>query len=1092
MSSEQALRREDEAARTAALDARRSLLLQAPAGSGKTAVLVLRYLTLLSKVADPAEILAITFTRKAAAEMRGRVIRALRGELDPTDPTTPGLLAAAATALRHGASRGFELARDPQLLRIQTIDSFSYWLANQLPLASRAGGALQVTERAQELYARAARRTLAAAEEGELAQDAELLFERLDNNWSRLERLLADMLERRAHWLPYVLGRAPQELCAQVAASLHAVSADALARACRLLPPALRAALGALPGIGELGALPGQLPAWQALVALVLTQDGNTFRKNLSVRHLGERYADPSTRAALKDAIAALESLPGARAAFNELRELPRQLSGADAAALGAFARLLTRAALELQTEFAASAVVDYSYVAGAARAALGSAEQPTDLALRAGLALRHLLVDEFQDTSLQQFELVKTLTASWEEGDGRTLFVVGDPMQSIYRFRDAEVGLFIAARSDGVGALKLSALRLAFNFRATPSLIEWTNDVFGAVFPPHDDLRGGAVTFSASLAGRTRAQTPRGPAVLLRLFPEDAAAEARAVAARIGELRSAAPQASIAVLVAAHAHADPIVRELKTLGLSALGVDLVPLAERAAVRDLVQLARALHDLADRSAWLAVLRAPWVGLRLNTLTRLSAPEDRQLLWEALQAPERLAALAAEEQARLLRVRTVLAQALAQRGAHAVATWLEATWLALGAADAYPPEELEEGRTFLAALAEAEAGGEWRGVQDLGRILQGLCSPTPAAAVHPVQIMTMHRAKGLEFDHVLLPALARGPGSSERALLSWVDLPRPRGGSDLLMAPVATLGSEREDLLGALIGRLNSARAREERTRLLYVAATRARESLWLSAAPRLAQTGEPAPDPRSLLARVWPVLKERFEVVAVNAQAGSAAPPGPTLQRLRSDWRAVELPVVAARWHLPVEREALSVPEFSWVGERQRHVGTLVHAYLARLSGQNPLPAPHELAAERGMLAAQLRLLGVPGEERAQATELILAALSRTLQDERGRWILSAGHRAAYSELPLTGLAHGHLHSVKVDRSFIDAAGSRWVIDYKTSRHEGADLEGFLAQELERYRAQLTVYAALARALGPEPVRAGLYFPLLGAFRELP
>jgi ATP-dependent exoDNAse (exonuclease V) beta subunit len=116
---------------------------------------------------------------------------------------------------------------------------------------------------------------------------------------------------------------------------------------------------------------------------------------------------------------------------------------------------------------------------------------------------------------------------------------------------------------------------------------------------------------------------------------------------------------------------------------------------------------------------------------------------------------------------------------------------------------------------------------------------------------------------------------------------------------------------------------------------------------------------------------------------------------------------------------------------------------------------------------------------------------VILAALRQTLSDDRGRWILSSAHRGACSEWELSGVTAGGLRNVRIDRSFIDESGWRWVIDYKTSSHEGGDLEGFLAQEVERYRPQLTGYVELARALGEEPVRAALYFPLLGAFREI-
>jgi ATP-dependent exoDNAse (exonuclease V) beta subunit len=118
--------------------------------------------------------------------------------------------------------------------------------------------------------------------------------------------------------------------------------------------------------------------------------------------------------------------------------------------------------------------------------------------------------------------------------------------------------------------------------------------------------------------------------------------------------------------------------------------------------------------------------------------------------------------------------------------------------------------------------------------------------------------------------------------------------------------------------------------------------------------------------------------------------------------------------------------------------------------------------------------------------------ERVATAVQRTLEDERGRWFLDAGHRASATELALTGRFGGEVVSVVIDRTFVDASGVRWIVDYKTSRHEGAGLEAFLDSERERYRPQLERYAALMRKLAPEPVRLGLYFPLLGGWREWP
>jgi ATP-dependent helicase/nuclease subunit A len=270
---------------------------------------------------------------------------------------------------------------------------------------------------------------------------------------------------------------------------------------------------------------------------------------------------------------------------------------------------------------------------------------------------------------------------------------------------------------------------------------------------------------------------------------------------------------------------------------------------------------------------------------------------------------------------------------------------------------------------------------------------------------------------------------------------------------------------------------------------MYVAATRARTTLHLSAAPQPRKDGSIAPDRRSLLARVWPALSNAFQLDSAREAAPHKAA-ALLLRRLARDWTPPELPAAAELSHLPLARAALEVQEFSCVGETQRHIGTIVHAWLARAADSGVLLNAAGIEAQRPALEGELRRHGVPGAERPAAAGVIATALQRTFADERGRWIL-AQHRDARSELPLTGLSEGRLRSVVIDRSFVDASGTRWVIDYKTSRHEGGGLEEFLAQEMQRYAAQLRTYAALARALGPEPVRAALYFPLLGVLREL-
>ena len=507
--------------------------------------------------------------------------------------------------------------------------------------------------------------------------------------------------------------------------------------------------------------------------------------------------------------------------------------------------------------------------------------------------------------------------------------------------------------------------------------LVAWTNEVFGRLFPDDDDLRAGAVRFAGSVPGREPLDSPEA-AVRLTLFPGEPHAESRAIAARIAALRQASPAASIAVLVAAHAHAVPIVAALRSCGVESVGVDLVPLGERPVVRDLVQLARALEDLGDRSAWLAVLRAPWCGARLATLSLLSSADDRQLLWEALADGERAGRCPPAEQRRLTRLREVLSRALARRGREPPADWLETTWVQLGAPDAYAVSELEDARLFFGALAERAAAGEWQGAKDFPALLQDLFSGAQAPGGHAVQIMTIHRAKGLEFDHVFVPALDRSSGRGERPLLRWIDLARPDGGSDLLMAPVPSAADEDEDRVSALIARLTGERTAHERLRLLYVAATRARQTLELSGAPRRRRDGSCTPERGTLLACLWPALEGEFREADAATSASTAAAAGPsgtgdgaaaTLRRLRDDWREPQAQPPPALAHLPLSPGLARAPGVQLGG---RDAAPHRHRR-ARPAG--PRRAGREAAGrERGRRRAQRGVGGAapPGRTRSR------------------------------------------------------------------------------------------------------------------------
>jgi ATP-dependent helicase/nuclease subunit A len=838
-----------------------------------------------------------------------------------------------------------------------------------------------------------------------------------------------------------------------------------------------------------LGAEAVHMVAWQQLATLTLTNEG-TWRKQIT-RRLGVAFEQENARQQLKYCIDLLSGVAGAQDTLLMLAALPAaMLSADDAKAIEALSRVLREAAKELHVEFSLAGKVDYTYVSHAAQSALVEEGLPTDLGLRTGVALRHVLIDEFQDTSIAQFELLAALTASWDPGDGHTLFAVGDPMQSIYLFREAEVGLFLRAGEQGVGDVALESLQLTRNFRSSPSLVAWTNTLFTRLFPPDDDVRASAVAFTPSLAGRD----PRAEEfVSLSLFSDgDREAEAASIAARIRRTRDASVDATIAVLVVSRTHAPPIMKALAAVGVDAIGVDLVPLRDISIVRDLVALLKALHHLGDRTAWLTVLRAPWCGLSLATLTELSMRGDSQLIWEALFDAQRLARCVDADVARLVRVRAVLEEALATRERVDLAEWLEAVWLRLGAPDAYSADDLTHARAFFNALGSATARAEWRGPQDVADLVADLFAQARAATANPVQVMTIHRSKGLEFDHVFLPALDRILNRDREPLLRWLDLPREGGGSDLLMSPVPTIGDTGDRALNNYLKNLDNARKANEQTRLLYVAMTRAKRALHLSAAPKAKEDGTVVPRVGTLLCALWPVLGPEFVQIKPD---GAALPEHKVLKlrRLSPAWQPPTIEVEAARTLLPLDDSALAPQalEFSWVQETSRHIGTVVHRALERFGTERQVPSAETLRGRTEEITHQLHRLGVPEREMERAVRTVLQALTRTLDDKHGQWLFSAAHREARSELALTGIADSKLTSIVIDRTFVDAQGVRWVIDFKTSRHEGAGLEEFLDRELDRYRAQLERNMAFASRLGPEPVKAALYFPLMSELREL-
>jgi ATP-dependent helicase/nuclease subunit A len=1097
----------DHEARVRAVDPTRSVILQAPAGSGKTTVLIERLLVLLAQAQTPEEILAITFTRKAAAEMALRVAQVLKRKTDaPGDERAQHLQRLAMAVRVRSQARGWRLEENPERLRIQTLDALNRALALQMPLAARGSGSLNVLAQPETAYRIAARRALLDAQSDTLRRpDVQLLFERMENDFSRCEALIAAMLAKRTHWLPYLVGDAAAQLARRVRESLEVVVQGRLARARQLLAAALLEeglsigaaaarhleAYQAAPGLWcELSAPPARgtglspsLRQWQALAALALTLKGE-WRRRLTVLEGFPPEDEPLKRRGT-EWLAELSAQRGVLELLDELRELPDpQLSADETQVLGVLARLLELAVAELEVVFNELGRVDYPAIAAAARAALGSVDDPTDLALRLDTRIRHILVDEFQDTSLEQTRLLTLLTAGWEPGDGRTLFLVGDPMQSIYGFREAEVGMFLGARAAGIGSVALEALTLRRNFRSAQQVVQWNNTVFAACFPEVDDPRTSAVAYSHSVAARPADAS--GAVHLHRVLPGDFAGEAQAIVRVVTQLRAAQPAANIAILLSARAHAAPIVAALTAAQIPVAGVDLVSLHQLSIVRDLTALTQALDHLADRTAWLAILRAPWCGLTLKEISQIAGVDRRATVWERLCDPKVQDSLAPAARQRVRRLQQALAIAFDEalhsyaNGREALARRAESAWLRLGGpAACAQASDLVHARAFFAALEKWTREPDWTCAQELPQRLKRLFAEHQAQNGPCVEIMTIHHAKGLEFDHVILPALGRQRRGNERPLLQWLDLPRDGGGTDLLMVAVPPAAAAGATALGRYVTRLQDQRERNEATRLLYVAATRARLQLHLFGQLEAATEEKPNPAPRAgtLLQRLWPAICDLFPQQAVASdtalpQSAPALPGAHTLERLSADWYLPQLPGGPQPLALPIASYE-AAPGQSAAGLVEQAVCEVLRS----LARRRWLPE-RDGTALADLLAARLQRLDCPAQLMAEHLAQGLELLQACFDDARLQWIfrcLGAADARAEVPLALTGMFAGRLTSIRADLSFVDPSGTRWLIDIAPRPPPPAREQAFALRLAQQVR--------LALELDQTPARAAVYLP---------
>ncbi len=1184
--------------RAHALDIRRSWIVEAPAGSGKTGLLIQRLLKLLADetVHQPEEVLAITFTRAATEEVRDRVLGQLESAATgipvstPFDRVTREL---ATTLLERDRRFGWDLRNHPRRLNIRTIDSVCAEIVGALPLLSGAAGPLRPTEAADPLYREAVRNVLLrlGGPDNALNRALRTLLERRDASLSNCEDLLTEMLGTREQWID-LIPRGPgvldedeldREALPRLHLALEEIICSELTRLHTALPePFLRqltelaADLSDRPGYRDdpsplavcrnryntPEARTADLELWRALLHLLVTPGEQRWRRGFNSNHVGIAL-DPTDRARLRELVDQAQQTPDLLATIQRASAPPLLASALPPAeypeeqwrVVKALFVVLNACLAELQLVFARHGTCDFAEGALGARAALRDRAGAGDLRAALGFELQHLLVDEMQDTSSGQYDLLHLLTQHWP-GTHRTLFLVGDPKQSIYIFRQARVERFLRTMRDHrLGDLALHPLRLTANFRSEAGLVASFNEDFSRIFPPaspaDDDS---AIPFTPappirparaselssapahpSLSWHIRTLPKASPELQPSLDADARKAEAAAIRDVILTWRSRPlPPGrrtpwTIAVLVRARQHLLEVIAALRGTpeqpAIPYRAVNVEPLGERPEVLDLLALTRAMFHPADRVAWLSLLRAPWCGLNLAELHLLTGADDPVFHDQTVDVllNTRASLLNDASRSRIAHLHRTLRAAEAQRNELPLAQLIERTWRSLGGPLALTPDERSNVRRYLVLLDQLE---ESVGRVDLGRLateVNRLFAET-SAVEDAVDLMTMHQAKGLEWDVVLLPALDRDTRQGTSRLLTWEELTGTTpGAAHTLLAPIQGRGQPSE-ALNTWLNNLARQREAEERKRLFYVACTRAREDLHLFATIQTGRSGAPpATRKGSLLHAAWPAALAHIPaasaadtVVEFPTQpfAGlslAAAADEPVGRREHLATNIVRLPdgidPLTGRPASPAETPSPQVPELPQPAKDRpegsllvRALGNTVHALLDQLTthtaaGQPPQEILAQLPSWRGRITALLRSAGISPRALPQVTREVETALSNTVSDPAGRWILER-HPHAATEFSCTVWREQQPQTIRVDRLFLagneplsEGSGCLWLIDYKTATHGRGNLQEFLKTQRQQYAPQLETYARLLHGhAGATLTRVGLYFPML---REL-
>ena len=443
-----------------------------------------------------------------------------------------------------------------------------------------------------------------------------------------------------------------------------------------------------------------------------------------------------------------------------------------------------------------------------------------------------------------------------------------------------------------------------------------------------------------------------------------------------------------------ARSHLNHIIPSLREQQIPYHGVAIDPLASRVIVQDLLNLSKALLHFADRLAWLCVLRAPWCGLTLVDLTKLSE-DPSKTIWQNLNDPLILSSLSVDGQQRVTWFNSILRQTIENKQRLSLRDWIEETWYALNGPElANDPSQLQHASSYFELLEQVEFAGDILDFSWLEEKLETLFADTQPSSSNPVQIMTIHKSKGLEFDLVIIPSLERQSTQDPAPLLAWLEQPQDHHHSELLLAPI-NINPQQPDPTYSYIRRQQQIKAQLEQARLLYVAVTRAKQQLYLLGTLSTDEEGKiKTPATSSFLKLLWPMLTDVHhpENIAARLEA--------------KEEQATTYPFLKRRITVPAPQPFIKVIQSgstpTWQAQEIASQGTFLHRLLQRFVEYGP-----DFWLKKSSLQQQQAISQELPHLSAKEADLLLEKIHALLTCPTAQWIINATENSAV-ELPLS------------------------------------------------------------------------------------